>query len=226
MLGSTLASSFASMRFGGLDLDLSAPRKLESPFWPLDSHTEVSPLPAYVARMQGSATEEQSGPPDVPDCHAIAALPLLAHLDACDISPDCNLGVISGNVSSAHRNRDLQVCCFESCSRHAIEDCFGIFAKSVLLMYLLSCCHLLLRTAKLKKQAGTTNRCIRLGRSCFRGAPLLLAVGIVAPLIPCSAGMQTSSIRDVVQGISIEQPSANQQRDASDSRALHLQVKG
>ena len=70
-----------------------------------------------------------------------------------------------------------------------VAEWISIFCRSCLLLYLLSCCHLLFRTAKLQPRSVRVNCFIRCGRGCFKGAPTLLAVGILAHLIPVCAGM-------------------------------------
>ena len=92
------------------------------------------------------------------------------------------------------------------CGSLDFEDFFDIFARSCLLMYFLSCCHLLLRTLRLQKHARSANKCIRVGRRCFRGAPFILALGIVAHLIPPCAGMQVENTGGTLQRSSAEQP--------------------
>ena len=72
------------------------------------------------------------------------------------------------------------------------------FVRSSLLYYFLACAHLVLYVCKQRPSQPTVNRSIRYGRSCLRGAPLWLAFGIAAHLLPvvhCAGRNETRPLR-------------------------------
>ena len=79
-----------------------------------------------------------------------------------------------------------------------VADWIQAFCRSLLLLYIFSCFHLVFRTFRLQKRSKRVKGCVRVDRSCFKGAPVALAVGIAAYTIPCCAGMHAGN--DMMKG--------------------------
>ena len=70
-----------------------------------------------------------------------------------------------------------------------VEAWLSAFGRSLMLFYILACGHLLCFSCRLGHNSPVANCCIRASRQAFRGAPLWLAFGIVAHLMPVCASM-------------------------------------
>ena len=74
-----------------------------------------------------------------------------------------------------------------------VENWLSTFGRTLTLFYLLACCHCAAFACRLRASTPRANRHIRFSRGVFRGAPLWLAFGVVAHLIPVTVGMNVES---------------------------------
>ena len=86
-----------------------------------------------------------------------------------------------------------------SCSDDWVSEGLRVCLRTLLLLYLLACFHLMMIVVPQRKGLHRRNRAIRFGRNCLKGAPLVLAFGIVAYMLPICAGMPTDARTQAVR---------------------------
>ena len=127
------------------------------------------PGPPKVSSLQG-----------MPEAHAEAN----AAAECCDVSARAVLHM-PDRPATACATMDVLLAFLEQ-----VSESIQTSVRSLLLLYLFACVHLVSRATTLQKKSQVYNKGIRACRSIFRGAPTVLAIGAVAYLLPVCAGVR------------------------------------
>ena len=111
---------------------------------------------------------------------------------SCPQTRACSVAFSGGCTTPAKLQRELvftRTIALDSLLDLLRETCQA-FVRSLILMYLFACVHLFARTVPLQKRRPRVNRGIQACRCIFKGAPVVLALGAAAYLLPVCASMQ------------------------------------